>query len=62
MRNWKTTASAAFTAAFMFVLFAPEHFAAWPWLISLAKFASIGGPVAFGIVSRDAKQNFRNWD
>ncbi len=53
MRNWKTTASALFTAFFLFVLFAPEHFAAWPWLISLAKFAAAGGLVTFGVLAKD---------
>jgi hypothetical protein len=51
--SWKSTVAGAFTAFFMFVLFSPQTFQAWPWLIELAKFAAIGGLAAMGILGKD---------
>ncbi len=51
--SWRTTVSGAFTAFFAFVLFSPETFAAFPWLIALSKFATCGGILVFGIASKD---------
>jgi len=53
MRNWKTTVIGLVTALFGFVLFAPEHFKAWPWLIDFAKFATAGGLAAMGLFAKD---------
>lgn len=53
MQSWKSTATGLFTAFFAFVYFSPETFAAWPWLIALAKFAVIGGLAAQGVLSKD---------
>ena len=53
--NYKTTITAAITAGFAFVLFAPELFTAVPWLVSVAKFGAAGGLLAFGIGAGDAK-------
>ena len=49
MRSWKTTVSGIVTAAAGFVLFSPDTFAAWPWLIELAKYIAIGGAACLGI-------------
>ena len=54
MRSWKTTTSAVFTAVAMFVLFSPSLFQPWPWVLEVAKFASVGGLAAFGIFSKDS--------
>jgi hypothetical protein len=51
MKNWKTSLSAVVTAFFMFVLFDPQWFPLW--MISIAKFASIGGLISMGINSKD---------
>lgn len=52
--SWKTTVAGLGSALFCFVLFAPEHFVQWPWLISLSKFALAGGLAALGLFSKDA--------
>jgi hypothetical protein len=54
MKNWRTTVIGLATAMFGFVVFSPDIFAAWPWLIALAKYAMVGGLAGLGIVSRDA--------
>ena len=51
--SWKTTTAAAASAFFGFVLFTPESFVAYPWLIALSKYAFLGGLVAFGISAKD---------
>lgn len=51
--HWKTTAAAAVTAFFGFVLYSPETFAALPILKAIAGYAAIGGLVTFGIVAGD---------
>lgn len=48
-KHYSTTVSGLAAAFFSFVLFAPEHFAAWPVLIDLAKFGFAGGLAALGI-------------
>jgi len=53
MRNWKTTAIGAGTALCAFVLFSPEHFKQWPWMIDFAKFATAGGLAMFGFFAKD---------
>ena len=55
MKNWRTTAAGLVTALAAFVVFSPELFAAWPWVIAVAKFAGIGGLGALGIAGHDAK-------
>ena len=52
-KNWKTTLSGIVAALFGFVLFSPEHFQQWPWLISLAKYACAGGLAALGLMGKD---------
>jgi hypothetical protein len=52
-RSWKSTLMGAITAFFAFVLFSPETFPAFPWLIALAKFAVVGGLAGMGIVGKD---------
>lgn len=54
--SWKSTLAGSFTAFFMFVLFTPETFQQYPWLIALSKFAAIGGLAAMGIVGKDFDQ------
>jgi hypothetical protein len=54
MTNWKTTAAAIFTALFAFIVFSPDTFAGLPWLVNLAKFATAGGLMAFGILAKDS--------
>lgn len=54
MTSWKTSAAGVVSALFGFVLFAPEHFVQWPWLVSLSKFALAGGLAALGLFSKDA--------
>lgn len=51
--SWKSTVAGAFTAFFGFVLFSPENFIAYPWLIALSKYAFLGGLGALGIVTKD---------
>jgi len=53
MKNWRTTAAGIATAFFGFVLFSPETFSAWPWLISIAKYATAGGLVSMGLLGKD---------
>lgn len=53
MNSWKSTVIGIATAFFAFVMFSPETFQAFPWLISLAKFALVGGLAGLGIVSKD---------
>ena len=53
--HWKTSTAGALLSAFLgFVLFAPQHFP--PWLIDVAKFASIGGVAALGLSARDPRR------
>lgn len=51
--NWKTTVVGIATAFFGFIVFDPSQFQSQPWLVSLAKYAMIGGFAAFGIVAKD---------
>ena len=54
MRSWKTTVSAIVTVAAGFVLFSPDLFSDWPWLIELAKYVTLGGLAALGIAAKDS--------
>jgi len=57
-KNWQHTAILAATTLFAFVLFSPETFAAYPWLIQLAKFATAGGLAGlFGMAHSQATAN-----
>ncbi len=51
--SWRTTLIGAATAFFAFVLFSPETFVAFPWLVALSKFAVCGGLAGQGILSKD---------
>ena len=53
--NWRTSASAVMAAMLGFVAMSPEFFAHWPVLIAVAKYASLGGLVAFGVSAKDKK-------
>ena len=55
MRSWKTTASAAASAAASFVLFSHIlHMLTWPqWALAIAMFAQVGGLAAFGVSAKD---------
>lgn len=53
MKSWKSTVIGILSAAFAFILFTPETFLAFPWLISLAKFVLVGGLAGLGIVAKD---------
>jgi hypothetical protein len=54
VRNWKTSVSGIVTAAFGFVVFSPNLFARWPWLVELSKFVMAGGLVSMGLSGKDA--------
>ena len=54
MQSWKTTVSGLVTAAAGFVLFKPEHFTAWPWVVDLAKYIMLGGIACLGIFGKDS--------
>lgn len=54
MGSWKTTLAGLLTAVFGFVLFSPDLFARWPWLIALARYATAGGFAAIGILAKDS--------
>lgn len=47
----ETTIPGLVTAAAGFVLFAPEHFAQWPWVVDAAKYVFAGGFAIFGIAA-----------
>ena len=53
--NWRSTASAAVTAFFSFVLLHPHYFPAW--LQDAAGYAAIGGLIAFGVTAKDASNS-----
>ena len=52
--NWKTSVAGVLTAFFAFVMFSPEDFAQWPWVMHLAKFATIGGLASVGLLAKDS--------
>lgn len=52
--NWKTSLSGIMSALFAFVAFSPDTFAKWPWIIELAKFATVGGLAAMGFSAKDS--------
>jgi cytochrome b subunit of formate dehydrogenase len=51
--NWKTTVSGLITAAAGFVIFFPEYFARWPLVLATAKYITVGGLAALGILGKD---------
>ena len=55
MTSWRTTLSSLIAAGFAFILFSPQYFAHIPWLVDLAKFATIGGLISLGINSKDVQ-------
>jgi hypothetical protein len=50
--SWQPTVAAIITAFFGFVLFSPELFADFPWLIAIAKYGAAGGLVALGLSAK----------
>jgi hypothetical protein len=53
MRNWKTTVSGLIAAACGFVVFSPELFVRWPFVVAIAKYATIGGLATLGVTAKD---------
>lgn len=54
MTNWKTTTAGIVTAICGFVVFSPDLFAAHPWVLAVAKYATIGGLAGMGIAGKDS--------
>ncbi len=50
-RNWKTSLLGIATAFFAFVVFDPQWFP--DYIVSMAKFAAVGGLAGLGIVAKD---------
>ena len=57
MRDWKTTVAGIVSGFFGFVLFAPQHFTAWPVLGDIAAYFLAGGLAALGITAAQARRN-----
>ena len=55
--SWKTTVCGLILALAGFVMFTPETFSQWPWLVSLAKYVMLGGFAALGVVGKDYSQH-----
>jgi hypothetical protein len=55
--SWRTTVCGLITALAGFVMFSPETFQQWPWVISLAKYIMLGGIASLGIASKDSSQH-----
>jgi hypothetical protein len=53
MKNWRTTLAGIVTAGFGFVLFSPDLFSHWPWLVAVAKYSTVGGLAAMGFAGKD---------
>jgi len=51
MRSWKTTLIGLATALFGFILFSPQYFP--PWMIDVAKYATVGGLASLGYMAKD---------
>jgi hypothetical protein len=54
VKNWKTTACGLVAAAAGFVVFSPDLFRHWPWVLALAKYVMVGGLAGVGIVAKDS--------
>ena len=54
MKNWKTTLFGLVAAAAGFVLFSPDLFARWPWIVAVAKYVTVGGLAGIGISAKDS--------
>ncbi len=52
--HWRSSLAGLVAAFFGFVVFSPETFREWPWLIAVAKYVAAGGLAAIGIAARDA--------
>lgn len=52
--SWRTSAISAATAICGFVACSPQLFVHYPILIEVAKYASLGGFVTFGINAKDS--------
>ena len=52
-KSWKSSTAGIVTAFFAFVLFSPETFSHWPIVLTLAKFATVGGLGTLGIMAKD---------
>ncbi len=51
--SWKTAVFSLMTAVFGFILFSPEYFTSYPWVVSLAKYFAAGGLVGMGLSAKD---------
>ena len=52
-KSWKTSVFGIITAFAAFVLFSPETFSQWPWVLQLAKFITVGGLAGMGLAGKD---------
>ncbi len=52
-KNWKTMVCGLVAAFFSYVLFDPDTFHGMPWLVTLAKFAMVGGLAGLGLTAKD---------
>jgi len=56
-KSWKSsTVGVVVSTVLSFVLFEPKYFEHWPIIISIAKFATIGGLAIFHISQKDIVQ------
>lgn len=53
--EWKTTLAALISAASSFIVMFPDDFSSHMVVVHAAKFISVGGLVALGLVAKDAK-------
>jgi hypothetical protein len=53
--EWKTTLAAIVSAGSSFIVMFPDDFAGHMIVVHAAKFISVGGLVALGLVAKDAK-------
>jgi hypothetical protein len=52
MKNWKTSVISIITALLAFVAFDPQWFPLW--MVSVAKFAALGGLAGLGLLAKDS--------
>ena len=52
--SWRTTVFGLITALAGWVVFSPEIFQQWPWVVSLAKYIMLGGIASTGLAAKDS--------
>ena len=55
--SWRTTVFGLITALAGWVVFSPEIFQQWPWVVSLAKYIMLGGIASTGLAAKDSNQH-----